>query len=106
MTLFADIAGERLDAFLARSVPDLSRSAAQKLIEDGQVRRNGKPGRKNDKLNIGDASSTNFPSRKQWTSPQKKSRWTSSTRTMTFWLSTSPRGLWFTRRQVTRMTRW
>ena len=55
MTLFADIAGERLDAFLARSVPDLSRSAAQKLIEDGQVRRNGKPGRKNDKLNIGDA---------------------------------------------------
>ena len=55
MTLFADIAGERLDAFLARSVPDLSRSAAQKRIEDGQVRRNGKPGRKNDKLNIGDA---------------------------------------------------
>ena len=55
MTLYADIPGERLDAFLARSVPDLSRSAAQKLIEEGQVRRNGKPGKKNDKLNIGDA---------------------------------------------------
>ena len=45
MTLFADIPGERLDAFLARSVPDLSRSAAQKLIEDGLGSRNGKPGK-------------------------------------------------------------
>ena len=61
MTLFADIPGERLDAFLARSVPDLSRSAAQKLIEDGQVSRNGKPGKKNDKLNIGDAVSYQIP---------------------------------------------
>ena len=54
MTLFADISGERLDAFLARCVPDLSRSGAQRLIEEGQVTRNGKPGKKNDKLNIGD----------------------------------------------------
>ena len=61
MTLFADIPGERLDAFLARSVPDLSRSAAQKLIEDGQVSRNGKPGKKNDKLNVGDAVSYEIP---------------------------------------------
>ena len=41
MILYADIPGERLDAFLARSVADLSRSAAQKLIEDGCVKRNG-----------------------------------------------------------------
>ena len=61
MTLFADIPGERLDAFLARSVPDLSRSAAQKLIEDALVLRNGKPGKKNDKLNIGDAISYQIP---------------------------------------------
>ena len=61
MTLFADIPGERLDAFLARSVPDLSRSAAQKLIEDGLVTRNGKPGKKNDKLNSGDAVSYEIP---------------------------------------------
>ena len=54
MTLYADIAGERLDAFLARQAEGLSRSAAQKLIEDGLVTRNGKPGKKNDKLNIGD----------------------------------------------------
>ena len=54
MILIADMAGERLDAFLARSGEGLSRSAAQKLIEEGLVRRNGKPGKKNDKLNVGD----------------------------------------------------
>ena len=61
MTLFADIPGERLDAFLARSVGDLSRSAAQKLIEDGLVSRNGKPGKKNDKLNVGDTVTYELP---------------------------------------------
>lgn len=61
MTLFADLAGERLDAFLARSVEGLSRSAAQKLIEEGLVTRNGKPGKKNDKLNVGDAVSYEIP---------------------------------------------
>ena len=61
MTLFADIPGERLDAFLARSVEGLSRSAAQKHIEDGQVLRCGKPGKKNDKFNAGDAVSYEIP---------------------------------------------
>ena len=61
MTLFADIPGERLDAFLARSVEGLSRSAAQKLIEDGLVTRCGKPGKKNDKLNVGDPVSYEIP---------------------------------------------
>ena len=61
MTLIADIPGERLDAFLARSAEGLSRSAAQKLIEDGLVSRNGKPGKKNDKLNVGDAISYEIP---------------------------------------------
>ena len=64
MTLFADIAGERLDAFLARCAGGLSRSAAQKLIEDGQVTRNGKPGKKNDKLNIGDVIEYTIPEAK------------------------------------------
>ena len=54
MTLYADISGERLDAFLARCGENLTRSAAQRLIEEGQVKRNGRPGKKNDKLNIGD----------------------------------------------------
>ena len=50
MILTADISGERLDAFLARCADNMSRSAAQKLIEEGLVKRNGKPGKKNDKL--------------------------------------------------------
>ena len=61
MTLIADAAGERLDAFLARSIENLSRSGAQKLLEDGCVLRNGKPGRKNDKLNTGDTVSVTMP---------------------------------------------
>ena len=65
MILYADIPGERLDAFLARSVPDLSRSAAQKLIEEGHVKRNGKPGKKNDKLNTGDAIEYEIPEPKE-----------------------------------------
>ena len=36
-TLTADRAGERADAFLARTVPDLTRSAAQRLLEEKYV---------------------------------------------------------------------
>lgn len=61
MIFFADIAGERLDAFLARSVQQLSRSGAQRLLEEGCVLRNKKPGRKNDKLNVGDEISVTIP---------------------------------------------
>ena len=64
MILYADISGERLDAFLARCAENLSRSAAQKLIEEGMVKRNGKPGKKNDKLNIGDAIEYEIPEAK------------------------------------------
>ena len=65
MILEADIAGERLDAFLARSVPGLSRSAAQKLLDEGCVLRNGKPGKKNDKLSPGDTISVTIPEPKE-----------------------------------------
>ena len=64
MTLIADTAGERLDAFLARAVEGLTRSSAQKLLEDGCVTRNGKPGKKNDKLNPGDEISLEIPEAK------------------------------------------
>ena len=64
MILTADISGERLDAFLARCAEGLSRSAAQKLIEDGLVLRNGKPGKKNDKLNVGDTVEYSLPEAK------------------------------------------
>ena len=64
MRLTADQAGERLDAFLARMGEGLTRSAAQKLIEQGQVLRNGKPGKKNDKLNPGDIVEYTLPEAK------------------------------------------
>ena len=41
MILIADISGERLDAFLARSVENLTRSSAQRLLEEGCVLRCG-----------------------------------------------------------------
>ena len=65
MILYADIPGERLDAFLARTVEGLTRSAAQKLLEEGLVRRNGKPGKKNDKLNPGDSIEYTLPEPKE-----------------------------------------
>jgi len=65
MILYADISGERLDAFLARSVPELTRSAAQKLLEDGCVSLNGKHGKKNDRLNAGDTIGVEIPEPKE-----------------------------------------
>ena len=65
MTLFAAISGERLDAFLARSIEGMTRSAAQRLLEEGCVLRCGKPGKKNDKLNMGDEIRINMPEPKQ-----------------------------------------
>ena len=61
MILYADIPGERLDAFLARSADNLSRSAAQKLIEDGFVTVDGGKAKKNDKLKLGAAVSYTIP---------------------------------------------
>ena len=64
MILYADIPGERLDAFLARQGENLSRSAAQKLIEEGLVTRNGQRPKKNDKLNPGDRIEYTLPEAK------------------------------------------
>ena len=64
MIFVADISGERLDAFVARAADGLTRSAAQRLIEEGFVNRNGKPAKKNDKLNIGDQVSVEIPEAK------------------------------------------
>ena len=61
MILYADTAGERLDAFLARSVENMSRSGAQKLLEEGHVLLRGKPGKKNDKLQPGDEIRVTIP---------------------------------------------
>ena len=63
MILYADQEGERLDAFLARS-GGMTRSAAQRLIEDGQVKKNGKAAKKNDRLLPGDEISYHVPEAK------------------------------------------
>lgn len=52
--LQSEVEGVRLDVFLAQAVPGLSRSAAQRLLEDGAVRKNGKLAKKNEKTNLGD----------------------------------------------------
>ena len=52
--LTADRAGERADQFLARMLPELTRSAAQRLLEDGAVTLNGLPVKKNYKTGLGD----------------------------------------------------
>lgn len=61
MTLYADFDGERLDQFLARSVEGLTRSGAQKLLEEGCVLLRGKKGKKNDKLTAGDEIRMSIP---------------------------------------------
>ncbi len=65
MILTADIPGERLDAFLARSDLGLSRSAAQKLMDEGCVTLQGRPGKKNDRLNPGDRIEVTIPEPKE-----------------------------------------
>ena len=52
---------QRLDAFLAQVAPELSRSGAQKLIEQGNVLLNGKKCKKNDRLAPGDQVSVTIP---------------------------------------------
>ena len=61
LTLTADRPGERADALLARLVPDLTRSAAQKLLERGAVTSAGRPVRKNDRPAPGDVLEVVLP---------------------------------------------
>ncbi len=53
MILKADQGGERLDVFLARAMENTSRSAAQKLLDQGLVTQDGRRMRKQDKTLLG-----------------------------------------------------
>lgn len=53
--------GARLDAFLAEALPELSRSAAQKLCEDGLVTLRGAPAKKNARVAAGDTVICTLP---------------------------------------------
>ena len=61
LRLTADRDGERLDQFLSRSVEGLTRSAAQRLIEEGAVTCNGKAVKKNARTAVGDAVDLTLP---------------------------------------------
>lgn len=61
LQLSADRAGERLDLFLARTMPELSRSAAQRLIEHGNVLLSGKPARPGARLKAGESVQVSIP---------------------------------------------
>ena len=61
MILTLERSGERLDAALARLVPELSRSQAQRLIEQGAVTCGGRPVKKNEKLQPGDTLTLTLP---------------------------------------------
>lgn len=54
-------AGDRLDRFLARALPDLSRSHAQQLIDDAHVRLNGKSAKRSTLITAGDSISVTLP---------------------------------------------
>ena len=61
LTLTVEQAGQRADQFLAQSVESLTRSGAQKLLEQGLVTVNGKPAKKNTKFSAGDTVTVQLP---------------------------------------------
>ena len=61
LLLRADRAGERADQLIARLAPGLTRSAAQRLLEEGAVTRNGRPVKKNYKAAEGDVLAVALP---------------------------------------------
>ena len=54
----AEQSGERVDVFLARTLPELTRSAIQRLLEQGCVTCGGRPVKKNAKTEAGQESDT------------------------------------------------
>ena len=57
----AEESGERVDALLARMIPELSRSSVQQLIEAGQILLGGQPVRKNYRCRAGDLLQVTLP---------------------------------------------
>lgn len=61
IAITAENAGQRLDAFLAAAVPKLTRSAVQRLIEQGQVLLDGKVVKASHKLSAGEQVAITIP---------------------------------------------
>jgi len=92
LTFPADGEPERLDSFVARSVGALTRSAIQKLIDDGQVTVEGSLQKPSMKLKGGSGSRSTSPRRPRRRRLRRISRWKSSMRTAISWSSTSRPG--------------
>lgn len=60
-TIIADQAGVRVDKYVSEHFPDLSRTRAQKLINEGYVRINGDIARAGYKLDTGDTITVEIP---------------------------------------------
>ena len=61
VTMTAQESAERIDALLARSIEGLTRSAAQRLLEQGRVKKNGAAVKKNYKTAAGDVFEVELP---------------------------------------------
>src|SRR5437867_1299072 len=59
--LTADRSGERLDVFISRRCPDLSRSHARRLIDEGQVAVNGRLGKPSEQVAQSTEITINIP---------------------------------------------
>lgn len=61
LTLQAEVDGERVDVFLSGALPELSRSAVQRLLENGNVTCRGLPLRKNARTQAGARYTVTLP---------------------------------------------
>lgn len=65
MQVIAESGGERVDVFLARELPELTRSAVQRLLEQGAITCGGAPVRKNAKTEAGKTYEISLPEVKE-----------------------------------------
>ena len=72
MTLTLERSGERLDAALARLVPELSRSQAQRLLAQGLVTANGRPLKKNETSTVGMVLELTLPEAQETSLPAQE----------------------------------
>ncbi len=61
LSIVAEESGERIDALLARTIEGLSRSAAQRLLEQGAVLAEGRTARKNTRCRAGERITVTIP---------------------------------------------
>ena len=78
-----ETAGQRLDQFLRRELPEHSRAFLQKLIEQGHIVVNGGMAKASYKVRAGDKVSVEIPPPRPLKHCRKKLRWMSFLKTTT-----------------------